>query len=116
MDRPLWQIILSIAVLAWTVQRSAVGATLYVSEHEPWLVVVYALQGLAGVLLWASLLWASRLRRGAIVMWGITLMASAALEGFVFGKTSPTAALAQILAAVIATAAFALWVDRVLDG
>jgi hypothetical protein len=114
MDRPLWQIVLSVMVLGMMVQRAAVGITYFLSAHEPWLVVAYGLQGLGGVLVWASLLWARGMLYAAIGVLGVTFAATAAVEGFVLERLPPSTALVQIVAAVAATAVLMLVAQRVL--
>ena len=113
-DRPLWQIVLSIMVLGMMVQRAAIGITFFLSAHEPWLVAAYGLQGLGGVLVWASLLWVRGMLLPAIGVLGATIAATAALDGFVLHRLSRSTALVQIVAAIAASTACMLVARRVL--
>ena len=114
-DRPLWQIVMSIMILALSAQHAAAGIALYASAHEPWLIAAYAAQGTAGVLLWASLLWLRRLIYLAVVLLGASIAATAALAGFVLDRLAPSAALVQIVGAVVLSALFMVFAERVLD-
>jgi hypothetical protein len=113
-DHPLWQIVLSIMVLGLMVQRAAVGITYFLSAHEPWLVVAYGLQGLGGVLVWASLLWARGMLYAAIGVLGATVAATAGLEGFVLDRVPRSTAIFQIVAIIAASTACMLVAGRVL--
>jgi len=115
MNRPLWQIIMAIMILGWAVQRAAMGITYYASAREPVLVAAYVIQGVFGVLLWASLLWFRRLVAAATALLGVSVAATAAVAGFVLERSPPTTASFQIVAALVLSVAFVFFSARVLE-
>jgi len=104
MPRQLWQIMLAIMVLTFAARLSAVGITLHAERGDTGLVVAYAIQGLLGVGIWASIIWLPRAIIGMIVAYGLSIAGTSALEGFVFRQQMPQAAVIQIGVVLLFTA------------
>lgn len=106
MDRPLWQIVLTLLVLGFVVQRGAVASVLYLEgATDPVLLAGYALQlgaGLASALgLWLGRLWAC----GAVLLLGAAVATTAFLE-------VGLAALSQVLVAAVSAGALFVVLKR----
>jgi len=104
MPRQLWQIMLAIMVLTFAARLSAVGITLHAERGDIPLVIAYAIQGLFGLAIWASILWISRAIIGSIIAYGVSVAGTSALEGFVFHQQVPQAAVIQIGVVLVFTA------------
>jgi len=68
------------------------------------LVIAYAIQGLFGLAIWASILWIPRAIIGSIIAYGVSVAGTSALEGFVFHQQVPQAAVIQIGVVLVFTA------------
>ena len=103
MHRELWQIMLAIMVLTFAARLAAVGITLHVERGETQLVVAYAVQGLLGLGIWASILWFPRAVVATMIGYGAAVAGTSALEGFVFQQEMPQAAFIQIAFVLVFT-------------
>jgi hypothetical protein len=113
MDKPLWQIILSIMVLSFAMRLAVSGFAMHMQTGYTLMLVAYALQGLVGIGVWASMLWAqARTLRVVVLSYGATVAAASALEAFVFRVQPLSSAMLQIAVAVIASAIAAYALPR----
>jgi hypothetical protein len=109
-DRPLWQIVLSILLLSFAVQRAGAAAIAWGAGPREWAIAtgVEAVAAcVAAVCLWIG----GRPAAIGIVVLGVALAASAALLVFVFGASALPAAVSRILVAAIGAGGF-YWVFR----
>jgi NCAIR mutase (PurE)-related protein len=104
MPRQLWQIMLAIMVLTFAARLSAIGITLHLERGDTPLVVAYAIQGVLGLGIWASIMWVPRVIVPALIAYGLSVAGTSALEGFVFQQQMPQAALVQIAVVLVFTA------------
>jgi NCAIR mutase (PurE)-related protein len=104
MPRQLWQIMLAIMVLTFAARLAAVGITLHLERGDTPLVVAYAIQGVLGLGIWASILWIPRTIVPAMIAYGLSVAGTSALEGFVFQQQMPQAAVVQIAVVLVFTA------------
>lgn len=118
MDRPLWQIILSIMVLSLALRNAAAGVAWHMPSGNTAVVIAYVLQGLVGVWVWASILWLRRTLRASIWAYAIAVAVTAALKGFVFRVEPQTTSMIQIMMAfaISAIAVYALRRSTTADG
>lgn len=114
MERPLWQIFLTLFVVAFAAHRGAAASVLFLGGAEaPALLAGYAFQTAAGlalaISLWLGRAWAC----GALVALGVGVAATAILE-VVAGVRPAVAAVTQVLVAALSTAALFLVLRREL--
>jgi hypothetical protein len=106
MDRPLWQIILTMLLAAVALHRLVAGALLYADASV--LLAASALQGVAAAVaavgMWRGRHWVV----GALIVLGVTVVATAVLAAFFLGIVPPLAAISQGLVAALAAGALAV--------
>jgi hypothetical protein len=112
MDRPLWQIILSIMVLSFAMRLAVSGIALHAHTGLTLMIVAYVVQGIAGIALWASMLWSQRALRWAVLSYGASIATASALEAFVFRVQPVSSAVVQIAFALVASAIAAYALPR----
>lgn len=116
MDRPLWQIVLALFVMAFVIQRAATGVVLHLGGAAPALAAVQAVQvaaGLAAALgIWLGRPWAP----GALLVLGAAVAAAAIFEGFFLGVRPPLFALSEAGVVAVASGGLALLLHRELGG
>lgn len=109
MDRPLWQILLTIFLVGFALHRAALAAT--IGTLEPVLLIAYALETGTALVAATGLWLGRRWTPAAVVVLGVAVAATAILEGFSLGVVPPAAAISEVAVAAVATAALA-WVMR----
>lgn len=104
MHRPLWQIFLTLLVLAFVVERAAVASVFYLGGADPTLLGGYTFQTAAGLVAAAGIWLARPWAPVAILVLGIGVAATASLE--VVGGVRPAlAAVSQALIAAVSAGA-----------
>jgi hypothetical protein len=109
MHRPLWQILLTLFVLAFVLRRVAVVWTVQLSTGagaggpDAALLGAYGVQGLAGLGTALGLWLGRRWVLAALVVLGASVAGTALLEAFVWGVRPPAAAVGSVAATVLAT-------------
>jgi hypothetical protein len=101
MQRPLWQIVLSIMVLSFAARLAVAGISFHLQTGYTPMIVAYALQGVVGASIWASILWAQRMLPAAVWSYGSAIAITAALEGLLYRVQPLTTTIIQISAALI---------------
>ncbi len=108
MERPLWQILLVILVLAFVVRSTAVAVTAFLASAEPILLAFPVLQAAAGVAmvvgLWLGRAWVL----GALVVLAVSVVASAFVQSVALGVRPIVSAVSEVLAVAVATGALFL--------
>lgn len=107
MDRPLWQIILSIMVLSFAARLAIGGISFHLQTGYSAMIIAYALQAIAGAGIWASMLWAQRLLPAAVWTYGASIAFTSALEGLVYRVQPMTTTVVQIVTALLISGAVA---------
>jgi hypothetical protein len=105
MDRPLWQILLSIFALSFALHRVAVAAALGTSGGPHLLVVAQAAEAAVGLAADAGIGLGRPWVLGAIAVLGVTAVATALLGGLVFEARPATVAIGQSAVAALACGA-----------
>lgn len=116
MDRPLWQILLSLFFVGLAIQRGATGAVLQLSDQGPAVLAAYAVQvvlALATALgLWLGRTWTIP----ALLALAGALAVSALIESFWLGVRPPVAAISQIAIVVLSACGLAYLLRHELEG
>jgi hypothetical protein len=111
MDRPLWQIVLSILLLSYAVQRAGAAAIGFGGAMPRELAVASAIEAgfavVAAIGLWIGGRWAGI----TIVALGVAVAAHAAMLVFVLGAAAVPAAASRILIVALGAGAF-FWILR----
>jgi hypothetical protein len=110
MDRPLWQILLSLLIAGLALQRGAALLALHAAGGgvEGAALGLFAVQGAAALLAALGIFLGSAWAIAALVALGGVLVASTALEAFWLGIRSPIGAVSTMLIVALSTAALAL--------
>lgn len=119
MDRPLWQILLTLFVVAFTAQRAVVAfllADLGASDAAGAIAAPYVVQALAGAATALGLWLGHRWVLGALVLLGLVVAATGLFESFYLGVRPPLAAVGQVAVAALATGAMFLILDHEFSG
>lgn len=116
MDRPLWQILLSLFFVGLAIQRGATGAVLQLSDQGPAVLAAYAVQvvlALATALgLWLGRTWTIP----ALLALAGALAVSALIESFWLGVRPPVAAISQIAIVVLSACGLAYLLRHEFEG
>lgn len=107
MDRPLWQILLSLLLLGLGLQRALLAWTAGMAGLDAVAVVAGICAALAVAT--AVALWAGHSATIALlVALGIALAAAALLEAFAWGVRPPVTAISMVIVVALSTGALAL--------
>jgi hypothetical protein len=115
MNRPLWQIFLTIFALGFMVQRAAGAVVVYLDGGPPVLLAGLALQFAAAFATALGLWLCRRWVVAAMACVGISVVATSLLGVYLRAWPAPIA-ISQSLVAALATGALALMVRHELDG
>jgi len=110
-DRPLWQILLAIALLGLAVQRGAVAAVAFGGAAPREVAIASAVEAAVAVLAAIGLWVGGRAARMGVVALGVAVAAHAAILVWVFGAPAVPAAVGRILLAALSAGAL-FWVLR----
>lgn len=114
MDRPLWQILLPMFVLAFVAQRAALAFVGWEAGPGVALAAGHALEAAIGLTVAAGLWWGRRWVVGAILALGVSVAATALLGAFSLGALPALPAISRVLVAALAAGGLALFMRHEL--
>lgn len=113
MDRPLWQIFLSLFALSFALHRGGTAFALELTDAgTPALFAGYAFQAVAGAAVALGIWTGRRWVQGALVVLGTAVAGTALYEAFFLGLRPAVSAVSLVLVAAAATGALVVVLHR----